>query len=70
MPHFSLNGETHDVDHTEFSIRALLERFELTGKRVAVAINSNVVPRSSFDDVFVADGDKVEVIQAVGGGSR
>lgn len=50
------------------TVRALLERFELHRRRVAVAINSTVVPRSRFEQVTIEDGDAVEVIQAVGGG--
>jgi sulfur carrier protein len=35
---------------------------------VAVAINTQVVPRSRFAEVRIAPGDRVEVIHAVGGG--
>ncbi|HXS09792.1 MAG TPA: sulfur carrier protein ThiS [Candidatus Krumholzibacteria bacterium] len=35
---------------------------------VAVAVNSTVVPRSKWDDVRLADGDNIEVINAVQGG--
>jgi len=35
---------------------------------VAVAVNSNVIPRSKWDEVRLADGDKIEVINAVQGG--
>ena len=43
-------------------------RFDLVRGRVAVAINGDVVPRSSFDERKIQDGDRVEVIHAVGGG--
>jgi sulfur carrier protein len=66
---FRLNGETRDLEGADgLSVRALLERLELAGRRVAVAINSEVVPRSRFAEVSVREGDAVEVIQAVGGG--
>jgi sulfur carrier protein len=65
-----LNGETRDLEVSDgISVRALLERLALAGRRVAVAINSEVVPRSRFEQVHVREGDAVEVIQAVGGGS-
>ena len=50
------------------SVQELLARYGLAGRRVAVAINTNVVPRSRFAEVRIAEGDRVEVIHAVGGG--
>ena len=64
---FALNGEAHSLDGP-LSVRSLLEHFGLAGRRIAVAINAQVVPRSRFDQVEVQPGDRVEVIQAVGGG--
>ena len=64
---FELNGEMFESE-TPMKLSALLERFELIRRRVAVAINAEVVPRSRFDDVDVNDGDRIEVIHAVGGG--
>ncbi len=49
-------------------MRDLLVRFDLVRGRVAVAINGDVVPRSSFDERKIQTGDRVEVIHAVGGG--
>ena len=67
MVQFKLNGEPQEMAE-ELSVTALLERFELGRRRVAVAINSEVVPRSRFAEVRIRSGDSVEVIQAVGGG--
>ncbi len=64
---FQLNGKRTQVPE-RLSVRALLERFELQQRRVAVAINTEVVPRSRFESQVIHDGDQVEVIQAVGGG--
>jgi sulfur carrier protein len=64
---FALNGEPRSMDGP-LSVRSLLERCGLAGRRVAVAINAQVVPASRFDQVEVQAGDRVEVIQAVGGG--
>ena len=47
----------------------LLDRFDLRKQRVAVAVNAEVVPKSRFAEVWIRDGDKVEVIHAVGGGA-
>ena len=64
---FELNGEPCETAEP-LTVRVLLERFDLARRRVAVAINSDVVPRSRFADVEIRPGDRVEVIQAVGGG--
>ncbi len=50
------------------SVRRLLDCLDLARRRVAVAINSDVVPRSRFETVEIEEGDRVEVIRAVGGG--
>ena len=64
---FALNGEVQRADGP-LTVGELLERFALRERRVAVAVNTNVVPRSRFDQVKICEGDRVEVIQAVGGG--
>ncbi len=64
---FELNGQLEEVED-DLTVRLLLERFHLQRGRVAVAINSRVIPRSRFDDEEIREGDAVEVIQAVGGG--
>lgn len=66
--HFELNGESQQQPDAALSVRALLERLDLARRRVAVAINAEVVPRSRFDEVEIREGDRVEVIHAVGGG--
>ena len=64
---FQLNGQSQEAPGP-LSVGALLERFDLQGRRVAVAINTRVVPKSQFASAEVREGDRVEVIQAVGGG--
>jgi sulfur carrier protein len=64
---FELNGDPCEVEH-ELTVRALLTRFDLHRRRLAVAVNQKVIPRSRFDEVRLQEGDRVEVIQAVGGG--
>ena len=62
-----LNGETREVaDHT--TVAHLLESLELTGKRVAVEINEELVTRSAFDTHMLQTDDQVEIVQAIGGG--
>jgi sulfur carrier protein len=49
-------------------VAALLERLQLAGKRVAVEKNGEIVPRSRFAETALADGDRLEIVVAVGGG--
>jgi sulfur carrier protein len=62
-----VNGERHEIP-AGFSVERMLERLGLAGSRVAVAINREVVPRSTFAATPVVDGDQIEVLEAVGGG--
>jgi len=49
-------------------VSELVEYLELLGQRFAVEVNAELVPRSRFAEHRLAVGDKVEIIQAVGGG--
>jgi sulfur carrier protein len=46
----------------------LLDELALAGRRLAVERNGEIVPRSTFADARVSDGDRIEVVIAVGGG--
>ncbi len=50
------------------TVDRLLETLGLMGKRVAVAVNRDVVPRSRYRAVVLANDDRVEILEAVGGG--
>lgn len=62
-----LNGEALAIDAGS-TITALLERQGLAGRRVAVEINGEIVPRGRHDTHALADGDVVEIVHALGGG--
>ena len=46
----------------------LLDELALAGKRLAIERNGEIVPRSRFPEAQLADGDRIEVVIAVGGG--
>ncbi|MFO8140712.1 MAG: sulfur carrier protein ThiS [Marinobacter sp.] len=50
------------------TIAALIERLTLTGKRLAVEVNEDIVPRSQHPEFTLSEGDRVEVVHAIGGG--
>jgi sulfur carrier protein len=55
-------------DRNILNITQLLEHMGLQGKRIAVERNGEIVPRSKFDQPMLADGDRLEIVVAVGGG--
>jgi len=63
----SINGEARHFD-SPISIAALLEQMQLGGKRIALERNGEIVPRGQFNQHLLADGDRLEIVVAVGGG--
>jgi len=63
----TVNGEPQ-VAPRLCTVRELLGLLGLDGRRIAVAVNREVVPRSSFESQRIADGDRIEILEAVGGG--
>lgn len=62
-----INGNPTQVPEGT-DMAGLLERLDLAGRRLAVEVNEELVPRSRFGEHRLADGDRVEIIHAVGGG--
>ncbi len=62
-----LNGERRVVDAAT-TVAALLEREGLGERRVAVEINREIVPKSAHASRTFVDGDRVEIVHALGGG--
>ena len=62
-----VNGEPRQFP-PETTIAALLAGMGLTGKRLAVERNGEIVPKSRHGDTPLAEGDQLEIVVAVGGG--
>jgi len=62
----SVNGERCRIPAGS-TVRSLLQQLAISG-RVAVAIDREVVPRSQHAQRQLRDGDRVEILEAVGGG--
>jgi sulfur carrier protein len=67
MIHVSLNGEPAALE-PGLTVLALLEQRGLSGKRLAVERNGEIVPRAHHADTVLVDGDALEIVVAVGGG--
>ena len=62
-----MNGESRVVPSGS-TVARLLSELGLGEKRIAVAINRDVVPKSTYSAHELASGDHVEILEAVGGG--
>ena len=62
-----INGRPTDVPDG-VDLAALIERLELSNRRLAVEVNEELVPRSRFAEHRLKPSDRVEIIHAVGGG--
>ena len=67
MTSITVNGKPYSVDRP-VNLADLLQDMALAGKRIAVEKNGEIVPRSRFNDTRVNDGDRLEIVVAVGGG--
>ncbi len=67
MIQLSVNGQVRRVEPGA-NLARLLEALELSGKRVAVEKNGEIVPRSQYLSTGLAEGDALEIVVAVGGG--
>lgn len=62
-----INGEARAFED-RLAVAQLVERLGLSGKRIAIERNGEIVPRSEFGRHEIADGDRLEIVVAVGGG--
>jgi sulfur carrier protein len=69
MEAFSLfiNGEARSFPGP-VTVSGLIETLALAGKRIAVERNGEIVPRGRHAEVLLENGDKLEIVVAVGGG--
>jgi sulfur carrier protein len=63
-----LNGHRRELEDPDPNVASLIRELGLEGKRVAVERNGEIVPRSRYAETPLADGDKLEIVGAVGGG--
>jgi len=63
----TVNGAAQRFD-APLNISALLQNLSMSGKKVAVERNGEIVPKSAHANTVIADGDELEIVVAVGGG--
>jgi sulfur carrier protein len=62
-----INGEPRTFP-ASLTVAQLVEALDLTGKRIAIEKNGEIVPRSQHAEIRLASGDRLEIVVAVGGG--
>ncbi len=63
----TLNGESKHIPDG-ITAAQLVEFLELEGRRLAIEINEEIVPRSTYAACRLSPGDHVEIVHAMGGG--
>ena len=63
-----LNGHRRELEGDQRNVASLIGELGLEGKRIAVERNGEIVPKSCYADTLLEDGDKLEIVGAVGGG--
>lgn len=66
--HLVINGEDHDDLPDALTVAALIAYLNLPEKKIAVERNLEVIPKSRYEQVTLANHDKLEIIHFIGGG--
>ena len=62
-----VNGAAQAVPENS-TLSVLLQQLDLSGKRLAVELNGEIVPRSTYAQTRLQESDRLEIVQAIGGG--
>lgn len=62
-----VNGDTEEVSDG-CSVYQLIQQMDLANKRIAVELNCEIVPRGQFPETTLNADDRIEIVQAIGGG--
>jgi sulfur carrier protein len=67
MVTITVNGERREFERA-LHFGELIDRLGLSGRRVAIERNGEIVPRGEFSATVIVEGDELEIVAAVGGG--
>ena len=63
----TVNGEKRSMEPGA-RLEQLLQSLGLEGKRIAVEVNRDIVPRSEYSSFELSENDTIEIVNAIGGG--
>ncbi len=61
-------GNKKKFEDMEICLTSLIEKLALNEKKFAIEYNGEIISKSNFSQTFLRDGDKLEIVIAVGGG--
>ncbi|MDZ7748301.1 MAG: sulfur carrier protein ThiS [Halofilum sp. (in: g-proteobacteria)] len=62
-----VNGEACELPEA-LTVAELVERVGLADRRIALELNREIVPRGEYAETRLGEGDRVEIVRAIGGG--
>ena len=69
MLRIELNGETREFSGDDMVLAELVRELSLAPQRIAVEVNKRIVRRDAWEQTSIKDGDRIEIVHFVGGGS-
>jgi sulfur carrier protein len=63
----NINGKERETKSSQ-NLEELVEELEINAPHFAIALNYQVIPKSQYNSTAIKDGDKIEIVHAVGGG--
>lgn len=63
----TLNGQTYILEERT-SIASLMNDLQLDPRKIAIEHNLTIIPCSEYKDIYITEGDVLEVVQFIGGG--
>lgn len=65
-----INGEQRELSQATMTLRDLIDQLSLAPQRIAVEVNKQIISRDRWESTSVAEGDRIEIVHFVGGGSE
>ena len=62
-----INGKKKNIN-SNFNLINIVEKYSLKNKLIAVEINQEVIPKSSYKTITINKNDKIEILELIGGG--
>ena len=65
-----INGETRELSQDRILLSELISDLALVPQRIAVEVNQKLARRAEWDELLIVDGDRIEIVHFVGGGTE
>jgi len=65
-----INGEARELSQDRILLRDLISDLALVPQRIAVEVNQKLARRAEWDELLIVDGDRIEIVHFVGGGTE